>query len=81
MTFTRDKKFRLQVRSTCEGMVSNAKFAGTWRIEAQGVALIMPNRGAKSDEVHCTFEPAADEEALRCPLDEELQLRVLPARR
>lgn len=81
MTFTRDKKFRLTVRSTCEGMVSNAKFAGSWRIEHAGVALVMPNRDANADVVRCVFEAAGDEEALRCPLDEELQLRVLPARR
>lgn len=81
MTFTRDKKFRLTVKSTCEGMVSNAKFAGTWKLEGQGVSLVMPNRDAKADVVRCAFEPAGDEEALRCPLDEDLQLRVLPARR
>lgn len=81
MTFTRDRKFRLTVKSVCEGMVANAKFAGTWRTEGPGVALILPNRDAKDDLVRCVFEAAGDEEALRCPLDEELQIRVLPARR
>lgn len=81
MTFTRDRKFRLTVKSVCEGMVANAKFAGTWRTEGLGVALILPNRDAKEDVVRCVFEAAGDEEALRCPLDEELQIRVLPARR
>lgn len=81
MTFSRDRKFRLTVKSVCEGMVSNAKFAGTWRVDGAGLALVLPNRGAADEVVRCTFEPAADEEALRCPLDEDLQIRVLPARR
>jgi hypothetical protein len=66
-------------------MVNNARFAGTWRAEdgpgGAGVALVMPNRDANADVVRCVFEAAGDEEALRCPLDEDLQLRVLPARR
>jgi hypothetical protein len=81
MTFTRDKKFRLQVKSVCEGMVANARFAGTWRVEGAGVALVLPNRDANDDVVPCTFERSSDEEALRCPLDEDLQILVLPARR
>jgi hypothetical protein len=81
MSFTRERKFRLNVKSTCEGMVANAKFAGTWRIEGQGVVLALPNQGAKDDLVPCSFEKVADEEALRCPLDEDLQIFVLPARR
>ncbi len=81
MTFTRDRKFRLNVKSVCEGMVANAKFAGTWRVEGAGLALVLPNRDADADVVRCTFEPAADEEALRCPLEEDLQILVLPARR
>jgi hypothetical protein len=81
MTFTRDRKFRLTVKSVCEGMVSNARFAGTWRVDGAGLALVLPNRDAADEIVACRFEAAGDEEALRCPLDEDLQIRVLPARR
>lgn len=81
MTFTRDRKFRLTVKSVCEGMVSNAKFAGTWRVDGAGLALALPNRDTADEIVSCRFEAAGDEEALRCPLDEDLQIRVLPARR
>lgn len=81
MTFSRDRKFRLNVKSTCEGMVANAKFAGTWRVEGPGLALVLHNQGGQDDVVACTFERVSDEEALRCPLDQDLQIFVLPARR
>ncbi|MEZ4359015.1 MAG: hypothetical protein R3B48_02465 [Kofleriaceae bacterium] len=81
LTFTREKTFRLQVRSVCEGMVNQSKFAGRWKEEGDGLLLILPNRGREDDQVRCRFEPKGDEEALRCPLDVDLQLVVLPARR
>jgi hypothetical protein len=81
LTLGRDKKFRLTVRSVCEGMVNQSKFAGTWHVEGKGLALVLPNRGADADVVPCAFEPVGDEEALRCPLDRDLQIVVLPARR
>lgn len=81
LTLTREKKFRLQVRTVCEGQVSQSKFAGTWRLEGAGLALILPNRDAAADQIHCRFEAAGDEEALACPLDEDLRIFVLPARR
>lgn len=77
----RDKKFRLTVRSVCSGMVHQSKFAGTWAIAGDGVALTLPNRGVAADVVACTFEPAGDEEALACPLDDDLRIFVLPVRR
>ncbi|HRC54797.1 MAG TPA: hypothetical protein PKU97_02690, partial [Kofleriaceae bacterium] len=81
LTLTRDKKFRLQVRTVCEGMVQQSKFAGTWQVDGGGVALTLPNRDAAADVVRCSFEPAGDEEAMACPLDEDLRIVVLPARR
>lgn len=77
----RDKKFRLTVRTVCSGMVHQSKFAGTWAIASDGVALTLPNRGAAADVVACTFEPSGDEEALACPLDDDLRIFVLPVRR
>lgn len=77
----RDRKFRLAVRTVCEGMVHQSKFAGTWEVASAGVTLTLPNRGAAADVVACTFEPAGDEEALACPLDDDLRIFVLPVRR
>lgn len=81
LSLGRDKKFRLTVRTVCEGMVHQSKFAGTWAVASDGVALTLPNRGAAADVVACTFEPAGDEDALACPLDDDLRIFVLPVRR
>lgn len=81
LSLNRDKKFRLNVRTVCEGMVHQSKFAGTWAVASAGITLTLPNRGAAADVVACSFEPAGDEEALACPLDDDLRIFVLPVRR
>ena len=81
---TRDRKFRLRVKTTCEGAVYDTPFQGTWRLEGQRVVLQLPTRGraaTAADEASCLFEITGDEDALRCSLGHDLEFVVLPTRR
>jgi hypothetical protein len=81
---TRDRKFKLRVKTSCEGQVFNTPFQGNWRIDGQRVVLLLPNQGraaSASDEAGCGFETSGDEDALRCSLGHDLEFVVLPTRR
>jgi len=80
---TRDRKFRLRVKTTCEGSVFDTPFRGTWAIDGDRLVLSLPNQGrvTAADEAGCTFEPIGDEDALRCALGRDLDFVVLPTRR
>lgn len=81
---TRDRKFRLRVKTRCEGAVYDTPFQGTWRIEGNRVVLQLPTRGratTAADEAGCMFETVGDEDALRCALGHDIEFVVLPTRR
>jgi hypothetical protein len=81
---TRDRRFRLRVKTSCEGATYDTPFAGTWRIDGQRIVLQLPTRGraaGATDEAGCGFETAGDEDALRCALGRDLEFTVLPTRR
>ena len=80
---TRDRKFRLRVKTTCEGSVYDTPFSGSWRIEDNRVVLQLPNQGkvTTADEASCGFEVAGDEDAMRCSLGRDIDFVVLPTRR
>jgi hypothetical protein len=83
-TATRDRKFRLRVKTRCEGAVYDTPFQGTWRLDGQRVVLVLPTGGraaSAADEAVCGFETAGDEDALRCALSHDLDFTVLPTRR
>jgi hypothetical protein len=83
-TATRDRNFRLRVKTTCEGSVYDTPFKGTWRLDADRVVLQLPNRGkavSPADEAACIFEAAGDENAMRCSLGRDIDFVVLPTRR
>jgi hypothetical protein len=83
-TATRDRKFRLRVKTRCEGAVYDTPFQGTWRLDGDRVVLALPTRGrtaSAADEAVCGFETAGDEDALRCALGHDLDFVVLPTRR
>jgi hypothetical protein len=80
----RDHSFRLQVRTVCEGAVSDTPFKGTWRIDGDQILLTFPTTGHKAttkDDAPCKFERAGDEDALHCSLGHDLEFLVLPTRR
>lgn len=80
---SRDRAFKLRVKTTCEGSVFDTPFKGTWRLDGNQVVLQLPNQGkiTASDEATCRFESAGDEDALRCALGRDLEFVVLPTRR
>jgi hypothetical protein len=83
-TATRDRKFRLRVKTTCEGSVFDTPFSGTWRVDADRIVLQLPNQGkaaSAADEAGCGFETSGDEDAMRCSLGRDIDFVVLPTRR
>lgn len=80
---SRDRSFKLRVKTTCEGSVFDTPFKGTWRLDGNQVVLQLPNQGkvTTADEATCRFESAGDEDALRCALGRDLEFVVLPTRR
>ena len=84
LTMLRDRSFKLRVKSVCRGQVFEQPFKGMWRIEGDGVVLVLPTKGRQAsdkDEAPCVFERERDEDALRCSLDRDLEFVVLPTRR
>ena len=81
---TRDRVVRIRVITRCQGSTMNLPFKGTWRLDGDRVVLTLPTKGKQvtdADEAACVFEPAGDEDALRCSLGRDLGFVVLPARR
>lgn len=83
LTALRDRTFKLRVKTVCQGSQFEMPFKGTWRVDGNRVILSFPNAGkvTAADESTCTFEPAGDEEALRCSIGRDLEFTVLPTRR
>jgi len=81
---TRDRKFRIRVKTTCEGSVFDTPFKGSWRIDGNRIVLVLPSQGkaaSAADEAMCRFEGAGDEDAMRCALGRDIDFVVLPTRR
>jgi hypothetical protein len=84
LTALRDRTFKLRVKTACQGSTFEMPFKGTWRIEGSQIVLSFPNKGratTTADESACSFEPAGDEEGLKCTIGRDLEFTVLPARR
>lgn len=84
LTATRERGFKLRVKTTCEGSVYDTSFKGTWRVAGNRIVLMLPNKGKQAgaaDEATCGFEPSGDEEAMRCALGHDIDFAVLPTRR
>ena len=80
----RDRTFKLRVKTACQGSTSEMAFKGTWRVEGGNVVLTFPNKHktiTADDETVCSFEPAGDEEGLKCTIGRDLEFTVLPTRR
>ena len=84
LTVSRDRAFKVTVKTMCQGEGFSITKKGTWRIEGDGIVMSVPTKGQKvtaKDEFPCTFEPKKDEDALHCVLDRDLDFTVLPTRR
>jgi hypothetical protein len=83
-TATRERTFKIRVKTACEGSIYNSTFKGTWRIDRERIVLQLPTKGKQlttADEATCGFEAAGDEDAMRCALGHDLEFLVLPTRR
>jgi hypothetical protein len=81
---TRDRAFKLRVKTSCEGGAYDTTFKGTWRLEGDRIVLTLPSQGKQvtaADEAACGFETAGDEDAMRCSLGRDIEFVVLPTRR
>ncbi|HEY0986115.1 MAG TPA: hypothetical protein VGD80_03650 [Kofleriaceae bacterium] len=81
---TRDRKFKLRVKTRCEGAQFDTTFRGTWRFAGDRLVLVLPTQGKQvsaADEATCGFEAAGDEDGLRCSLGHDIDFLVLPTRR
>ena len=83
LAIARDRTFKLRVKTTCQGNVYDTPFKGTWRVEPNGIVLMLPNKGkvTAEDEAGCVLEPVGDEDSVRCKLGKDLEFVVLPTRR
>ena len=84
LTALRDRTFKLRVKTACQGSTFEMPFKGTWRIEGSQIVFSFPNKGratTAADESACSFEPAGDEEGLKCTIGRDIEFTVLPARR
>jgi hypothetical protein len=79
----RDRTFRLNVKTNCQGSIMDLPFSGKWRAETAGIVLILPNKGKATaqDEAPCKFVPVGDEDSLHCDLGKGIDFTVLPSRR
>ena len=83
-TASRDRTFKLRVKTSCEGSVFDTPFKGTWRVDGNRIVLQLPSNGRQvtaADEATCGFEVAGDEDAMRCSLGHDIDFVVLPTRR
>jgi hypothetical protein len=79
----RERTFKLNVKTNCQGNIMDLPFSGKWRVGPNGIVLILPNKGkaTAADEAQCKFEPVGDEDSLHCDLGKGIDFVVLPARR
>ena len=77
-------KFRLTIRTRCQGEDDTTRLAGTWRADgAAGLRLTFPNVEGPEESLQCQLAAATDrsgEDTLSCTL-EELQMKLRVVRR
>lgn len=81
---TRDRNFKLRVKTRCEGRVYDTPFYGTWLVDGNRIVLQLPTQGKQltaADEAACGFEGVGDEDAMHCWLGHDIDFVVLPTRR
>lgn len=81
LDLSQSRAFALKVRTVCSGQKFTSTFKGTWKLEANSVALVFPNKGAADEVVPCTMAPVGDEYSVACKVDDDLEFVVLPVRR
>jgi hypothetical protein len=82
LTLTRDRAFKLRVKTACEGESADDTFSGTWDLQEPTLVLSLPTgEGTNADQVPCSVEAAGAEDAIHCTVSKELDFTVKPVRR
>lgn len=82
LTFTRDRKLTLQLRTSCSGMRDRVTYRGTWDVSgADRVHLKLPKLDAGDDIAPCLLVADGDEDLLHCQVDQDLAFEARPVRR
>ena len=82
LVLSRDRAFKLRVKTACEGDSSDDRFSGTWDLQEPTLVLSLPTgEGTNADQIPCTVESAGAEDAIHCTVSKELDFTVKPVRR
>jgi hypothetical protein len=81
LALRRDRTFRLDFRSTCEGMREAFAMKGTWSMTDVAVELLLKRPGGGTDSAPCLIGTDGDEDTLTCHLDADLSFEARPVRR
>jgi hypothetical protein len=82
VTLRRDRTFRLDFRSTCEGMREKFTMKGTWSMTDVAVELRMKRPGGGGmDSAPCLLGTDGSEDTLTCHVDQDLTFEGRPVRR
>jgi hypothetical protein len=80
LVLTRDRAFKLRVKTACEGDSSDDRFDGTWDLQEPALVLSLPNGEGGADRIPCTVQAGA-EDSIHCTVSKELDFTVRPVRR
>lgn len=81
VTLRRDRTFRLDFRSVCEGMRETFTMKGTWSMTDVAVEMLMKRPGGGTDSAPCLIGTDGDEDTLTCHVDADLTFEGRPVRR
>jgi len=81
LTLKRDRRFTLQLRTTCQGSRDKVTYRGTWTARGDALTLQLPKPDTGDDQIPCLLAVDGDEDVLRCQVDEELAFEARPSRR
>lgn len=81
VTLRRDRTFKLEFRSVCEGMREGFTMKGTWTMTDVAVELHMKRPGGGMDSAPCLIGTDGDEDTLTCHMDADLSFEARPVRR
>jgi len=81
VTLRRDRSFRLDFRSVCEGQREAFTMKGTWTQRDAAIELRLKKPEGGVDAAPCLLGRDRDEDTLTCQLDADLSFEARPARR
>ncbi len=81
LAFARDRSFRLELKSACQGQRDSFRLKGTWAQRGDLIDLKLAGVAGAVDVAPCQFARDGSEDVLRCQVDEDLAFEGRPVRR